>query len=522
MTVATVRAPCRGHFEPVGSKEKRLRRELTLIAIYHLHLKIITRGDGKSAVAAAAYRSGSKLHSEYDGGDHDYTRKGGVVHTEILLPTNAPQEFSDRNTLWNAVEKSERYKNAQLAREVEVALPVELTQEQNIALVRKYVQENFVDKGMIADACIHAPDRETPNPHAHIMLTMRPLNEDKTWGAKLRTVGKKTVYISDWNDRGKAEVWRAAWADAVNAELKKHGHAERIDHRSYERQGVEQIPTVHLGVAVTQMERRGIVTDRGNVNREIEFSNSQIRQLRARANRVKVWLDENKANTPPPLYDVFMEITNAPTGNTQYDKLKHVKLMAKTLMFIQQNSIADLISLADKVGEIQRGCTDAYERKKKVERRVTTLDKHATQCKNFTANRGVKLEYDKIHATAEAAEKSTGLFAKSKAEKARKAAQDFYYDHTPEIETYKAAEKYLKDVLQKRFDPKQIAAQAKKWSGERETCKQELGGINAEYNVYKREVESAEEIKRFAVKLMFPDDAPQQQKQKSKSKGIEI
>jgi hypothetical protein len=272
------------------------------------------------------------------------------------------------------------------------------------------------------------------------------------------------------------------------------------------------------------MERRGIVTDRGNVNREVEFNNSQIKQLRARANRVNLWLDENKANTPPPLYDVFMALANAPIGTTQYDKLKHVKLMAETLMFIQQNSVSDLISLADKVNEIQSGCADAYERKKKIERRVTTLDKHAVQCKNFTANRGVKLEYDKIHAAAEAAERETGFFAKSKAEKARKAAQNFYYDHTPEIETYRAAEKYLKDVLQKRFDPKQIAAQAKKWVAERDTCKRELARINTEYNVYKREVKSAEDIKRFAVKLLLPDEPQerQYQKEKTKSKGIEI
>ncbi|GHV32080.1 hypothetical protein FACS18949_02000 [Clostridia bacterium] len=518
MTVDTVRAPCRGHFEPVGSKEKPKRREMTLIAIYHLHLKIITRGDGKSAIAAAAYRSGSKLHSEYDGDDHDYTRKGGVVHTEILLPANAPAEYADRNTLWNAVEKSERYKNAQLAREVEVALPVELTQEQNIALVRKYVQENFVDKGMIADACIHAPDRETPNPHAHIMLTMRPLNEDKTWGAKLRTVGKKTVYTTDWNERDKAEVWRAAWADAVNAELEKHGHAERIDHRSYERQGVEQIPTVHLGVSVTQMERRGIVTDRGNVNREIEFSNSQIRQLRARANRVKVWLDENKANTPPSFHDTL----RAMVDNPDKSKITNLKIAFKALDFMLVNNAFDLLALADKVSEIQRGCADAYERKKKIERRVTTLDKHAEQCKSFTANRSIMQMYNRLKSEAEAAEKETGFFSKGKAEKARKAVQDFYYDHTAEIETYKSSEKYLKDVLQKRYDPKQISAQAKKWSGERDTCKRELGGINAEFNVYKREVESAEEIKRFAVKLMFPDVAQERQKQKSKSKGIEI
>jgi hypothetical protein len=335
---------------------------LTLIAIYHLHLQIISRGGGKSAVSAAAYRSGSRLHSEYDGGDHDYTRKGGIVHSEILLPTNAPAEYADRNTLWNAVEKVERYKNAQLAREVEIALPVELSLEQQISLVRKYVQTQFTDCGMIADYSIHEPSKKTPNPHAHIMLTMRPLNEDKSWGAKLRTEGKRTVYTTDWNDQGSAEIWRAAWADAVNETLSQYGHAERIDHRSYERQGVEQIPTVHLGVSVTQMERRGIVTERGDLNREIMFTNSQIKQLRARANGVKAWLDENKNSAPPPLYDLLM----AQFHNPEKSKLTNLQEAAKTLVFLEDKHIGNIFDLADKVDEIQRGCTDVTSGRKRL------------------------------------------------------------------------------------------------------------------------------------------------------------
>jgi hypothetical protein len=512
------------------------------MAIYHLHMQIISRGAGKSAVAAAAYRSGDALTNENEGTHFDYSRKGGIIHSEILLPTNAPREFADRSTLWNAVEKIEKASNAQLAREIEIALPIELSTEQNIALARRYVQQIYVEKGMAADVCVHAPDKETPNPHAHIMLTMRPFNEDGTWGAKQRKEyildeqGNKiydkakrqyacrSVPSTDWNEHSNAEIWRAAWADAVNAELEKRGHAERVDHRSYERQGIEQIPTVHLGVSVTQMERRGIVTDRGDINREIEFTNSQIKQLRARANRVKAWLDDNKANTPPPLCDIFMEISNAPRGTTQFDKVRHVQLMAKSLMFVQENHIGDLIDLADKVDAIHRDCTDAYERKKKIERRGATLDKHAEQCKNFTVNRSIMQTYNRLKSEAETAEKSTvgslNPFAKGKAENARKAAQDYYYDHTPQIEMYKAAEKYLKAALQKHYDPKQIAAQAQKWAAERETCKQELGGINTECAVYKREVESAEDIKRFAVKLLLSDEPQERQYQKQKSHDI--
>ena len=154
------------------------------MAIYHCSIKIISRGKGKSAVAAAAYRAGELITNEYDGITHDYTKKGGVVHTEILLPDNAPLEYTNRAILWNAVEKIEKAKNSQLAREIELALPAELTKEQNISLVRDYVKEHFVSAGMCADVCVH--DKNDGNPHAHILLTMRPFESDKTWGAKSR------------------------------------------------------------------------------------------------------------------------------------------------------------------------------------------------------------------------------------------------------------------------------------------------------------------------------------------------
>jgi len=193
------------------------------IAIYHLSIKIISRGKGKSAVAASAYRSAEKITNEYDGMIHDYTKKGGVTHTEILLPDHAPKKYFDRSTLWNAVEKIEKNKNSQLAREIELALPAELSSEQNLSLVREYVNQNFVSVGMCADICIH--DKKDGNPHAHIMLTMRPFEEDGSWGAKskkeymLDENGEKIILKSgeyksrkinstDWNDQTKAEEWR--------------------------------------------------------------------------------------------------------------------------------------------------------------------------------------------------------------------------------------------------------------------------------------------------------------------------
>lgn len=191
------------------------------MAIYHCSIKIISRGKGKSAVAAVAYRAAEKILNQYDGLEHDYTRKGGVVHTEILLPHNAPAEYADRAILWNAVEKIEKAKNSQLARETDIALPVELTGEQNILLVREYVKRHFVAAGMCADIAIH--DIGGGNPHAHIMLTMRPFEQGGAWGAKQkkdyifdpqgnkiydpkkRQYKCKSIPTTDWNEQTKAE-----------------------------------------------------------------------------------------------------------------------------------------------------------------------------------------------------------------------------------------------------------------------------------------------------------------------------
>ena len=193
------------------------RKEVPPIDFCHIPVSIIKRSEGRSAVAAAAYRSGTKLTNEWDGLTHDYTRKGGVVHAEIMLPAHAPPEFADRSTLWNSVEQIEKARDSQLAREIEAALPRELSREQQLALVRAYVKDNFVDKGMCADFAIH--DKGTGNPHVHIMLTVRPLKENGAWGAKCRKAydldengqripdGKggwknHREDTTDWNDKG--------------------------------------------------------------------------------------------------------------------------------------------------------------------------------------------------------------------------------------------------------------------------------------------------------------------------------
>ena len=233
------------------------------MAIYHLSMKIISRSSGYSAVASAAYRSGSLMLDERTGLTHDYTRKSGVAEAVILTPATAPAWCTNRAELWNAVEKAECRKNSQLAREIELAIPHELPQDAARETVLAFVRENFVSQGMIADVAFHHMDKT--NPHAHIMLTTRAIGPAGFSGK-----------VRDWNDRTHAETWRASWADHANRALANAGYQEEIDHRSYERQGLEKTPGIHLGKSACAMETRGIETERGEQNRLINRLNLEI------------------------------------------------------------------------------------------------------------------------------------------------------------------------------------------------------------------------------------------------------
>lgn len=269
------------------------------MAIYHCSCKMISRGS-RSAVGAAAYRSGEKLKNEYDGLTHDYTiKKSRVVYSEIMLCENAPKEYQDRATLWNAVEKIEKSANAQLAREYEMSLPVELTREEWIEFSRRFVKDHFTDKGMCADFAIH--DKKDGNPHVHIMLTTRPIEKDGTWGAKakneyvldkngeriLQKIDKQNrkiykrvkIETTEWSSKDFLMTCRESLAKRINAELERKNLPQRVDHRSYKDQGIEKIPTKHIGVSANAMEKRGLESKRGNENREIKKANEEIQTL---------------------------------------------------------------------------------------------------------------------------------------------------------------------------------------------------------------------------------------------------
>ena len=273
----------------------------------HNEITIVQRSQRQSAVAAAAYQSGEKLFCEYDQEVKHYPEKRGIVHNEILLPANAPLEYTDRNTLWNAAEAVEKQWNSQLARRWVLSIPREIPPDQYAALVRDFCRQQFVSKGMCVDFAIH--DKGDGNPHAHVMLTMRAMDERGKWLPKSRKVyeldknGERIKLPSgrwkshkedtvDWNDRKYGEIWRHEWEVIQNRYLEANNRPERVDLRSYERQGLDIIPTVHEGAAVRQMEKRGIQTNIGNLNREIKAANSLMKSIRQLIKNLKGWIAE--------------------------------------------------------------------------------------------------------------------------------------------------------------------------------------------------------------------------------------
>lgn len=268
------------------------------MAIFHCQFSIVSRSQGKSSVGASAYRAGEKIYNERDGIEHDYTNKTGVVYKEILTPDNAPEWAKDRAKLWNEVEKIEKSKNSQLAREVNIALPKELNREQQIELLKGYVKDNFTSKGMVADMAIH--DKADGNPHAHVMLTVRPFEQDGTWGAKAKKEyildqngekikqGKdfksRKIETTDWNKKENIENWREQWANHANKALEKANIKDRLDHRSYQEQGIEKVATIHEGYKVRAMEKRGVPTDIGNYNRQVAEKNKMLELVERQIN----------------------------------------------------------------------------------------------------------------------------------------------------------------------------------------------------------------------------------------------
>ena len=350
-------------------------------------------------MASAAYRAGEKLHSEYYGEDSDYTNKGGVICSEILLPPHAPREYVDRETLWNAVEKVEKGKKAQLAYSFDISFQNEFTLEENIALARQFLTEHFVSRGMVVDFAVHEPEREEGginNPHFHFLCPIRPIEQNGKWGLKQkreyvldengnRIPDSKGDYVfnavptTDWGSSETLEFWREQWAAMSNAKFEEKGLDVCIDHRSYERQGIELLPTVHEGPTVRAMEKKGIKTEKGEFNRWIRRTNAFIRDLRKSLSALLESIKEIKAELDKPQSDPviiplqrYFDMRNAKaySQTARVNNLKELNQMANYLKASEIYTVEDLESrvstLKDSVDELKVTMDKEFARMKEI------------------------------------------------------------------------------------------------------------------------------------------------------------
>ena len=347
------------------------------MAIYHMNIKIISRSKGSSAISSSAYRSGTKLIDEEIDKVCDYSRKTGIVFSEVLLCENAPKEYQDRQVLWNRVHQVESAKTSQLAREVEVALPREFDTSQQIQVVREYIKENFTSVGMCADWSLH--DKNDGNPHAHIMLTTRPILANGKWGQKEKktfaldehgeripiidkTTGKqkvdknnrkqwKRVYVqaNSWNSHDNAEKWRKSWADICNKYLQKDN---QIDHRSYKRRGIDLKPTIHEGYVARKMERQGQISDRCQINREISLQNSELLATSKELELVNKSLEELEllsklVNARNKYYQEYIKLSIFQSISKPKVTIKHLEKVAKDF----KNKFKELLSIKERLNQ---------------------------------------------------------------------------------------------------------------------------------------------------------------------------
>ncbi len=505
--------------------------EVIPIAIYHCNISIVSRGKGKSAVAAAAYRSGEKLTNEWDGMTHDYTRKGGVVHTEIMLPPHAPPSFSDRSTLWNSVELYEKAGNAQLAREIDAALPIELSREEQIRLVREYCSSQFVSKGMCVDFAIH--DTDSGNPHCHIMLTMRPLDERGAWAAKSKKEydldengerirlpsGRYKTHkldLTGWNDKGNALLWRKAWADISNSYLEHAGSTERIDHRSNAERGIDEIPTVHMGVVACQMEKKGIATEKGELNRAIRKSNRLIKEIRAQIGNLKEWIagllaawetaprkpqppkSPNLANLLMKYLSVQREKSRKYSQSWQHQHAANeLKTISQAANYLAEHGISTLDELDASLSSVSDEAFSIREGMKATEQRMKELQKLIENGENY-------LQYKPIH--AELKKLKNGWTNK----------RDKYEEaHRAELTLWNAASRYLHANL---TDTKTLPIS--EWKQEYADLKEQRDTDYTKLKAARAEVAELQKIRK-CVDIALKAEQPEQTQNRTKRHDID-
>ena len=528
----------------------------------HLEIRIVQRSKGSSAVAGAAYQAGEKLFSEYDQKSKDHRRKQPeVLYTEIMFPANAPSEYADRATLWNAVEEVEKQWNSQLARRFILALPREVPTGMYPQMMQEYCKEHFVSKGMCCDFAIHDPDPPGHNPHCHIMLTMRAIDENGKWLPKSRKVydldenGERIKLSSgrwkshkedtvDWNEQYHAEEWRHGWELVQNKYLELAGSPERVDMRSYERQGLDVLPTVHMGAAVSALERKGIETNIGNLNRDIKAANRMMNAIRSTIRNLRNWIadiveatkeafaevEAQPKSTSPDLVLLLRDYLNLRKAErsdwSRYGQQKgttdDLKAVSKAIIYLKEHelfTLEDLDAALQGMSEKSKGINAAMKKASARMKVITGIQNAVADCQTHKA---VHDKYLKI------------------GWKARQAA--FAESHKDELDSFNKAFRYLKkqgvdlnvnlDSLQAEYD--KLKATHIELAGQLATAKEELQPMkDIRYWVSKvltpeqSEVEKKPEPKYSVTeKMKFLQDQsnnqPEQKPQQQKKQNMEL
>ena len=429
----------------------------------HCDVKILQRSKGQTSVASAAAQSGKRLFSEYDQKQKYYSHKSEIVHTEILLPPHAPPEYADRNTLWNAAEAAEKQWNSQLARRFVLAIPRELSPEQYADLIRDYCREFFVSKGMIADFAIH--DKED------------------------------TV---DWNDQKYGEIWRQGWADTANRYLEAAGRPERLDLRSYERQGLDKLPTVHLGPAASQMEKRGIKTNIGNLNRDIKEANRLIQSIRQMVRNLKGWLSDLKEKkdalleamqgtrepTLPELLSDYLDLRREErTGWTGKGQLKgsvaDFNKVMEAVRYLREKELSTVEQLDAYLDKASQQAVSIQEKVKEKKAKIKKIDAMLSHIANYEAYKPIHTEYAAL--------------------KFKKTREPYAAAHKKELDAYYNAVRYFKNHLKgEKYSTKKLNAEREGLAGEVSGYKDALGAIQEDVKILR-------DVRRWLNQVLPPE-----------------
>ena len=486
---------------------------------FHFSVNIISRGKGKSAVASAAYISGEKIKNEWDGVTHDYTRKEKVLVKNIILPDHIPKEFNDRSTLWNKVEMAEKNSNAQLARQFIIGLPKELTLSENKNLVERFIKENLTSQGMIVDYAIHDESQDkNGNIHCHIMTIMRPINEKGEFLAKskkeyildekgekiLSKNGKpktRKVELTTWNDKGNVEKWRENFSDLCNEYLAKNKIEKRVDHRSFKRQGIKQIPTIHLGASASAMERKGIRTEKGDINREIKKQNELLKNIGGEIKKITSWLagfkdklkesyreykDQSKKQIENEsglfnLYEYLSFYQEMQENNRAelsfYGKrnkaIYDLKRYASGINYLRENKIKTISDLQGHINTLRSKNSEIYKTIKENSQKIEDLNKCLAYAKTVRKTKATYQEYE-----------SKKIFKES-----------FYKNNQNEIDQHIRARNLIEKISGKKN------LREKEWLGEIKSLEDKISKLNTESEKIRERYKEINHIK-YAVEVV--------------------